>query len=112
MPNSQLPSVPLVEGTSPAARGSIAKAALTGGAPTTIATSDWPLGIGVDGTGIYWVAGQTIGGVYHCPIAGCGPGGPELLVDNQGAPFSLVIDERFIYWTNSSDGRVMAIAKP
>lgn len=93
--------------------GSIAKCAITGcgGVPTTIMPSDFPLGLGVDASGIYWVAGNASGVVLHCPLAGCGAG-PQVLATNQNQPFSLVLDDRFVYWTNSGDGRVMAIAKP
>jgi hypothetical protein len=96
--------------TSPA--GSIVKCAVAGcgGSPTTITASDFPLGLAVDATGIYWVAGATTGAVYHCPLAGCGAT-PEVLASGQNQPFSLAIDATAIYWTDAG-GSVNALAKP
>jgi len=92
--------------------GSIAKCAVTGcgGNPTLITPSDFPLGIAVDATGIYWVAGTSSGFVLHCPLSGCGAG-PAVLATRQNQPFSLVMDLTTVYWTDAG-GSVNAVAKP
>jgi len=95
--------------------GSIAKCAITGcgGNPTTIVASSSPIGLDVDASGIYWLDGDhaTSGSVLHCPIAGCGPV-PDVLAVNQAGAFALVAAPNAVYWTNSNDGTVRAVAKP
>jgi hypothetical protein len=93
--------------------GSIAKCSISGcgGVPTTVTPADFPFGIAVDASGIYWDAGGSSGVVLHCPLSGCAAG-PEVLATGQNAPFTLLADARFLYWTNSGDGRVMVLAKP
>jgi hypothetical protein len=92
--------------------GSLAKCAITGcGAnPTMITPTDFPLGIAVDATGIYWLSGSGLGYLLHCPLTGCGAG-PAVLATGQDQPFSLVMDATTLYWTNGG-GSVNAVAKP
>ncbi len=70
-----------------------------------------PSGIAADDAGIYW-ANNGDGTIAYCPKAGCPSSGPTLLAANQGGPFKVALDVDFVYWTDTTGGDVMKVAKP
>jgi hypothetical protein len=57
----------------------------------------------------YWMDsafGGSPGDLYRCPFAGCGPGGPELVVRNAGPVFA--IDPTAIYWSTGATINMLA----
>lgn len=70
--------------------GDVLRAPITGGAVETIydGPSGTFLGEGLvrSGTDIYFTIGDTDGGVFRCPAAGCGVPGPQPLVTSLASP--------------------------
>jgi hypothetical protein len=91
--------------------GAIRRCTIASCTPQTVAAAPYAFGVAVDDTGIYWVAGDPSGGLFHCPLAGCPLTGPERLAA-ASKPFGLAIDSDAIYWTNTGDNTVAGIAKP
>jgi hypothetical protein len=80
--------------------------------PSTIAAANNPMGIAIDGTGTYWVERVPNGSVSMCPPGGCGDAGPRVLATGQGTPFGIALDATYVYFTDSSSGEVVKVAKP
>ena len=83
------------------------KVALDGSGLTTIASAPQgvPHGIAVDGSNIYWVAGEDI---MRAPLAG---GPPVILASGQAQPNAIAVDNARVYWTNFG-GAVLSLATP
>jgi hypothetical protein len=79
--------------------------------PSTLTSVSFPDGIAVDGTGVYWVIEQPAGSLMTCPLTGCGAG-PKTLASGQGTPFGIALDSAYVYFTDSSTGAVVRVAKP
>ena len=57
-----------------------------------------PIDVASDGTTLYWLNyGRQNGTVSTCPIQACSS--PQMLASNLAAPWALLIDDDFIYWT-------------
>jgi hypothetical protein len=72
-----------------------------------------------DGTSLYVNVRSPApqGKILACPLAGCPPTGPTLVVDNQARPTDVWIDGTEIYWTNYGsnnmpDGNVLHCTLP
>jgi sugar lactone lactonase YvrE len=78
-----------------------------GGTVTTVAASqDYPYGLAVDSSGVYWTNYE--GGTIACAAAGKGV---STLATGQGHPYFIATDSTAIYWTANTDGNVMRLAK-
>ncbi len=67
------------------------------GAPTILASaSDWPRGIAVDKTTVYWPTASNGGGVFSCTIGGCAQA-PSAFVSGQSVT-DLAVDVTRAYW--------------
>jgi hypothetical protein len=64
-----------------------------------------PQGIAVDGSNVYWVAGEDI---MRAPLAG---GAPVVVASGQTQPTGIAVDDARVYWTNFG-GAVLSLAKP
>lgn len=97
--------------------GALVKAAKSGGAPTvlaqgiTFAAQDFA----ADVAAVYWVStgkkGTSTGAVWRVAKSG---GTPTAVVTNRSFPYSITVDEKWIYWTEMADagtGTVWRIAK-
>jgi hypothetical protein len=80
--------------------GAVMKVPIAGGTPITLASEqDYPLGLTVDSTNVYWVnegSSGSDGSVIQMPLAG---GPPTTLATGQAAPVSVVVDAKNVYWT-------------
>jgi hypothetical protein len=64
--------------------------------------------LAADETRLYWI--ERDGSVHSLDHAT--PGAPpKLLATDPGVPARIAVDDRFVYWTNRSAGRVMAVPK-
>jgi hypothetical protein len=86
------------------------RTSLSGGASQPIAQPQvscvpTPLGgrgVGTDGSNVYWTIPlisdpQSGGAVFRAPVSG---GGPTTIASDQGFPWAVALDSRFVYWTN------------
>jgi hypothetical protein len=71
---------------------------------TTLASGqDYPSGIAVDSTNVYWTNSHS-GTVNKVLISG--RTAPVIVASGQGAPYGIAIDSTSVYWGNSSNGTV------
>jgi hypothetical protein len=75
------------------------KVPIAGGVPMTLASKlDYPSGIAVDGSNVYWVNDGTStspGAVVRVPLSG---GTPTTLASSVG-PSAIAVDAHNVYWT-------------
>jgi hypothetical protein len=74
--------------------------------PVAITTTTGLGGVAADASGVYWVDNTST--VSALPT---GATTPVTIATGQGAPEYVIVDATTIYWTNSSSGTVMAVAK-
>jgi len=93
--------------------GTIVKAPLAGGSPTTLATSQVDnVFIAQDSTSIYWTnhgtsqSKYTDGMVMKVSKSG---GTPVTLASNQAGPWGIAVDANSVYWANVFDNTVMKV---
>jgi hypothetical protein len=93
------------QGSSPDS-GSIYTIPSGGGGVTQLVTGlDYPEGIAIDGTNVYW-ADQT--GISKMPIGG---GATTVLASGEQGAVNVKVDDTDVYWVNSCFGTVKKIAK-
>jgi hypothetical protein len=94
--------------TSYQASGNIYEMSLGGGGAINLTTNypqNYPLGIVVDSTNVYWTNNQG-GTVMRMPIGG--QVAPTAIGTSQSYPSQMAIDANYVYWTNAnSPGQVM-----
>lgn len=104
-----------------APNGAVWRCSLKGCAnqPTTITNqaTSYPMAIAVDGANVYW-GNDLLSGVADalslstCSLAGCGNGGPKVLVSQAGQVRQLVADATTLYWIDEAGlGSIMSCAK-
>jgi hypothetical protein len=91
--------------------GRVMSLALSGGNPTTIASAqNWPYGIAVDGTNVYWtnfaLGAAGVGNVMKLPRDGSAVAIP--LATGQTGPDAIAVDATNVYWTTMS-GNIMSM---
>jgi hypothetical protein len=87
-------------GTSP--YGTLLVAAKDGGATSTLASNQMGLsGLAIDGTRAYWGTSNGGGAVMSVPLDG--GSATELAASASGAPVSVVVDPKRVYWTTVTD---------
>jgi hypothetical protein len=95
--------------------GAIKTVPITGGTPTVIATSTWPLQVAVDGAYVYWTNAAQVTRGPSCDTSlmrvALGGGVPEVLASGQMGATYLALDANFVYWTNTFEGTVVKLAK-
>jgi hypothetical protein len=72
-----------------------------------------PRGVATDGQNIYFATatyGGVTGGIWSCPVAGCGGGGATHL-SSAVIPYGIAVDSSYVYWVDNSDGSVHKGAK-
>jgi hypothetical protein len=89
---------------------------LAGGSAVTVASGqDYPVGIAIDATSIYFTNsdapnGGGRGSVVMVPIGG---GSPTVLAMDQAGPGAIAVDATSVYWAiYGTSGAVEKIAKP
>lgn len=89
------------------------------GGPSTLAPDDYPFDLAVDDEFVYWTAqgpkpGVSAEGAVR-RMRKDGSGAVETLASNLAAPNRIVLDESYVYWTNSGltnqPGSVMRVEK-
>jgi hypothetical protein len=71
---------------------------------TTLASGqDYPSGIAVDSTSVYWTNNRS-GTINKILISG--GTAPVIIASGQGAPYGIAVDSTSVYWTNISSGTV------
>jgi sugar lactone lactonase YvrE len=86
--------------------GNLAGTLATGGAGLDLVVTGQPNphGVATDGVALYFTTHTDTGTVVRVV-----PGGaPTVLASMQGAPRSVVVDDRTVYWTNEDDGKVQS----
>jgi hypothetical protein len=93
--------------------GSVMKVPLGGGSATTLAKEDWPFGVAVDDTSVYWTGGfgsydkcKHNGTVKKVPVTG---GTPVTLAPRLCSPAYVAVDATSAYWTDSMTGTLMKV---
>lgn len=81
------------------------KVGINGGTPVKLAESDYPLGIAIDATTVYWTdAGEGV--VYAVPLSG---GSRAALATGLESPEAIAVDESRVYFTDTGAGTVMSV---
>jgi hypothetical protein len=70
--------------------------------PTNLGAGALAGGIATDGINAYWAAGNSI---YKCPVGVAN--GAVVWETNLGSPQFVAVDSTSVYWTDSSQGRIM-----
>jgi hypothetical protein len=83
---------------------------LSAGLSYATAWPEQPTGLAVDGTYVYSVGSGAAAGIIRVPIAG---GPSEIVWTELGAwPTAIVVDDRFVYWTDSIADQILRLEKP
>jgi hypothetical protein len=103
-----------------ASSGYLKKVPLAGGSPTVLASGlNWPKGIGVDSTNVYFTEwGNSVGSVKYVPVSAVNgsptpviinlPNGTTTPATGLNAPYNLALDpnDQYVYWTESDFGSI------
>jgi sugar lactone lactonase YvrE len=79
-----------------ATTGAIQKLLKSGGPPTALAATSWPIGLAVNSSHVYFPSFQSNGALSRVPING---GGVEILDANTDNGFAITLDASNVYWT-------------
>lgn len=71
--------------------------------------------VAIDAQNIYWATYWTttntvVGGIWSCPLAGCGAGGPRSLGTPYGAS-GIAVDSTYLYWVSQINTSIHRIPK-
>lgn len=104
-----------------ATSGNVYRVPLDGsGPPTTLLSGiDSPYGIAVDSTSVFVGIGVTAnttdghfdGAVLRVDKSANSPASPVVLADQQAQPFSLAVDDSYVYWGDRLSGYIMRAPK-
>jgi hypothetical protein len=80
--------------------------------PTLVATVVGPRNLALNSTRIAWANGAALSGIYTCPLDGCGDAAGTLLAADPGAPYAVLLDESFAYWSDRASGEIRKVHLP